>query len=384
MAGNADWVNKDYYAVLGVAKDADQAAIKKAYRKLARENHPDSKPGDKAAEDRFKAVAEAYDVVGDTTKRQEYDELRSVAASGGFPGGFPGGFGGGGGGFPGSGGAGGFDLGDLFGDLFNRGGGTTRTRPSRPQRGADVETETTIGFTDAVDGTTLRLKLSSDAPCPTCSGTGGKPGTRPHVCGTCEGAGFVAGRAGGGFSLNETCPECHGRQLVYDESCPTCHGSGRGVSSRTVTARIPAGVKDGQRIRLKGKGAAGGQGGQAGDLLVTVKVRPHPLFARSGDNLTLDLPVAFDEAVLGAEVKVPTLGGAPVTVKVPPGTQNGRKLRVRGRGVARRDGSKGDLLVTVVVDVPTAPGERVREAVAAYREARGADDPRAELFRGGA
>lgn len=385
MAGNADWVNKDYYATLGVAKDADQAAIKKAYRKLARENHPDSKPGDKAAEDRFKSVAEAYDVVGDPGKRQEYDELRSVAASGGFPGGFPGGFGGGGGGFPGSGGPGGFDIGDLFGDLFNRGGGTTtRTRTTRPQRGADVETETSIDFTDAVDGTTLRLRLSSDAPCPTCSGTGGKPGTRPHVCGTCEGAGFVTGTAGGGFSLNETCPECHGRQLVYDESCPTCQGSGRGVSNRTVSARIPAGVKDGQRIRLKGKGAAGGQGGQPGDLLVTVHVRPHPLFGRSGDNLTLDLPVAFDEAVLGAEVKVPTLGGAPVTVKVAPGTQNGRKLRVRGRGVAKRDGSKGDLLVTVVVDVPTAPAEAVREAVAAYREARGGDDPRAELFRGGA
>jgi molecular chaperone DnaJ len=374
---NADWANKDFYQVLGVAKDADQATIKKAYRKLARENHPDSKPGDKAAEDRFKQVAEAYDVVGDTAKRKEYDDMRAMFAGAGA-GGFGGGFG--------QGGAtsGGFDISDLFGDLFNRGGGGggfgTRTRAPRPARGADVETDATIGFAEAVDGTTMSMRLSSDAPCPTCSGTGGKPGTRPHVCPTCEGAGVVVSSVGGGFSMNETCPECHGRQLVYDEACPTCHGSGRGLSSRTVSARIPAGVKDGQRIRLKGKGAVGENGGPAGDLLVTVHVKSHRVFGRKGDNLTLEAPVTFDEAALGAEIKVPTLGGSPVTLRIPAGTPNGRVFRVRGRGASRKDGSKGDLLVSVEVEVPAQLSEAAREAVTAYREATVGRDPRAALF----
>ena len=386
MSGNADWVNKDFYKVLGVAKDAEQPAIKKAYRKLARENHPDGHPGDKGAEDRFKQVAEAYDVLGDAEKRTKYDEMRSAFAGGGFPGGFGGGSRGGQ-----TGAGGGFDISDLFGDMFNRGGsggggGAGFGRPSapRPARGADLETETTLEFADALSGTTISLRLSSDAPCPTCSGTGGKPGTRPHVCATCEGAGSVVSSVGGGFSMNETCPECHGRQLVYDQVCPTCHGSGRGLSKRTVTARIPAGVKDGQRIRLKGKGASGENGGTPGDLLISVAVRPHRLFGRKGDNLTLEVPVSFDEATLGAEIKVPTLGGAPVTLRIPAGTPNGRVLRVRGRGATRKDGSKGDLLVTVDVQVPDTLDEATREAVQAYREARAGADPRARLFTGGA
>jgi molecular chaperone DnaJ len=378
----ADWANKDFYQVLGVKKDADQAAIKKAYRKLARENHPDSKPGDKAAEDRFKEVAEAYDVIGDPDRRKQYDEMRSVFAGGGFPGGFPGGFGGGRTTTGDMGG--GFDISDLLGGLFGGGGGfgggTGRTRTTRPQRGADVETEVTLPFTDAVDGTTVSLRLQSDAPCPTCSGTGGKPGTRPHVCPTCDGAGMVVSTVGGAFSMNETCPTCHGRQLVYDEPCPTCHGSGRGLSSRTVSARIPAGVKDGQKIRLRGKGAAGEHGGPAGDLLVTVHVTPHRLFGRKGDNLTLTVPVSFDEAALGAEVKVPTLNGSPVTLRIAPGTPNGRVLRVRGRGATRKDGSRGDLLVTVEVQVPPTLDDAARAAVTAYREATAGADPRAGLF----
>jgi len=371
---NADWANKDFYKVLGVAKDADQAAIKKAYRKLARANHPDGHPGDKAAEDRFKQVAEAYDVVGDTDKRKEYDEMRSMFAGAGV-----GGFGR----QPSGGTAGGFDVSDLFGDLFGRGGGGGvggRPQAPRPARGADLETETTLAFADALDGTTISLRLSSDAPCPTCSGTGGKPGTRPHICGTCDGAGTVVSSVGGGFSMNETCPECHGRQLVYDAVCPTCHGSGRGLSNRTISARIPAGVKDGQRIRLKGKGAVGENGGPNGDLFVTVHVRRHQLFGRKADNLTLEVPVGFDEAALGAEIKVPTLGGPPVTLRLQPGTPNGRVMRVRGRGAPRKDGSKGDLLVTVEVDVPTALDRPARDAVMAYREARRGNDPRARLF----
>jgi molecular chaperone DnaJ len=386
---NADWANKDFYQVLGVAKDADQAALKKAYRKLARANHPDSKPGDKAAEERFKQVAEAYDVVGEPAKRKEYDQMRAAFASG-FPTGGQGGFGGG---FGGTSAGGGFDISDLFGDMFNRGGGGgggfggTRARAPRAAKGADVETETTLSFTDAVEGTTISMRLSSDAPCPTCSGTGGKPGTRPHVCATCDGAGVVVSSVGGGFSMNETCPECHGRQLVYDDPCPTCHGSGRGLSSRAISARIPAGVREGQRIRLKGKGAAGENGGPAGDLLVTVHVRAHPLFGRKGDNLTLEAPVSFDEAALGAEIKVPTIDGAPVTLRIPAGTPNGRVLRVRGRGATKKDGSKGDLLVSVDVQVPAELDDASRAAVAAYREARtanGAGDPRAALFQGSA
>jgi len=374
---NADWATKDFYQILGVKKDATAAEIKKAYRKLARENHPDSNPDDSAKHDRFKQVAEAYDVVGDTKKRPEYDEIRASYASGGFGGGFPGGFGGGS--TTTGGGAQGFDLSDILGGMFGGGTGTRRAR-QQPRRGADIEAEVTIGFQDSVDGTTLPLRLSSDAPCSHCQGTGGKPGTRPHICPTCQGSGMVASSMSGTFMMNETCPECHGRQLVYDEVCPVCHGSGHGVSSRTIQARIPAGVKNGQKIRLRGKGAAGEQGGTAGDLLVVVKVRPHRLFQRKGDNLTIDVPVTFDEAALGAEIKVPTLGGTPVTVRIPPGTPSGRAFRVRGRGSARRDGTKGDLLVTVQVQVPPTLSNAQQQALEAYQAAGNGADPRAGLF----
>ena len=377
-----DWATKDFYKVLGVAKDASAADIKKAYRKLARDNHPDSNPGNTAKHDTFKAVAEAYDVVGDPDKRAKYDEFRTLQSSGGFGAGM------GGGGF---GGPGGFNLddllrdragagggfGDMFGDIF--GGGRPRTQ-ARPRRGADVESTATISFTDALDGVTISLRLTSDAACPTCNGTGGKPGTRPHICPECEGAGFVVAGTGGAFAINETCPSCGGRQLVYDEACPTCHGSGRGTSARSIQARIPAGVKDGQKIRLKGKGAPGENGGPAGDLFVHVKVSPHRVFGRKGDNLTIDLPVSFDEAALGAEVKVPTLGGNPVTLKIPAGTPNGRTFRIRGKGATKRDGSKGDLLATVEVHVPATLDHTAREAVEAYRAATAGKPLRANLF----
>lgn len=385
----ADWAEKDFYAVLGVKKNATAEEIKKAYRKLARANHPDSNPGEGAAatkkHDLFKSVAEAYDVVGDPEKRTKYDEMRRLYGSGA-----PAGFGRSGGGSSGGfnvddllrdrGGAGG--LGDMFGDIFGGGGATrTRTRPGpRPQAGADAETTATISFTDAIDGVTISLRLTSDAPCPDCSGTGGKPGTQPRICPECEGAGFVANRVGGGFSMNETCPSCGGRQLVYDESCPTCHGSGHGMSARSISARIPAGVKDGQRIRLKGKGAAGANGGPHGDLYVTVKVSPHRLFGRKGDNLTLEVPVSFDEAALGADIRIPTLSGTPVTVKVPPGTPNGRTFRVRGKGARKSDGTTGDLLASVEIQVPAVLDEAARAAVEAYRQATAGKPLRANLF----
>ncbi len=377
----ADWANKDFYQVLGVSKDADEKDIKKAYRKLARENHPDTHPGDDARHDTFKKVAEAYDVVGDPDKRKKYDEMRATIASGGF--GFGRGAGGGaGGGFDlndlfGQGRSGGGGLGDMFGDIF--GGGRGRTQ-ARPARGADLETSANISFSEALEGTTISVQLTSDSACGTCRGTGGKPGTKPHICPQCEGSGYVSVSAGG-FSMNETCPVCHGRQLVYDDPCPTCHGSGRGTSSRTVQARIPAGVKDGQKIRLRGKGGAGENGGPSGDLLVTVKVAGHRVFQRKGDNLTVEVPVGFDEAVLGAEIRVPTLGGAPVTLKIPANTPNGRTFRVRGKGAPRKDGTKGDLLATVQVQVPTTLSDAAREAVEAYRAASGGVDPRADLLK---
>ena len=383
-----DWAAKDFYKVLGVAKDASAADIKKAYRKLARANHPDSNPDDKAKHELFKAVAEAYDVVGDSAKRAKYDEFRALQSSGGFGagmgGGFPGGGSSSGGGFNlddllrDRGGAGG-GVGDMFGDLFGGGGHRTRTQ-ARPRRGNDAETSATIGFEDAIDGVTISLRLASDAACATCQGTGGKPGTRPHVCPECEGAGFVVSGRGGAFSINETCPACGGRQLVYDQACPTCHGGGRGTSARTIQARIPAGVKDGTKIRLKGKGAPGENGGPAGDLFVTVKVAAHRVFGRKGDNLTLDVPVSFDEAALGAEVKIPTLGGPPVTLKIPAGTPNGRTFRVRGKGAPKRDGSKGDLLATVEVQVPATLDQTAREAVEAYRAAMAGKPLRNGLF----
>src|SRR3954447_25617963 len=279
---SADWANKDFYKVLGVAKDASAADIKKAYRKLARENHPDSHPGNQTAEERFKAIAEAYDVVGDTEKRKQYDELRSGLGSfGPFT---TGGAGtppfdindmfGGGGARTNSGGGG---FSDLLGGMF--GGGGTRTRTtSSPRRGADIETEATIGFADSIEGVTVSLRLSSAAPCPDCSGTGARAGTLPRVCPDCDGVGMRAASVGGAFTMNETCPTCRGRGLIVDDPCPTCHGSGRGMSNRTISARIPAGVKDGQRIRLRGKGANGERGGPAGDLYVTVKVAQHQLF----------------------------------------------------------------------------------------------------------
>ncbi|MFJ4901419.1 MULTISPECIES: molecular chaperone DnaJ [unclassified Streptomyces] len=389
-----DFVEKDYYKVLGVPKDATDAEIKKAYRKLAREFHPDANKGDNKAEERFKEISEANDILGDTKKRKEYDEARALFGNGGFRpgpgsgggnfnfdlgdlfGGTPGGGGqgGGAGGFGGGGGG----LGDVFGGLFNRGGGAgTRVQP---RRGQDIESEVTLSFTEAVDGATVPLRMSSQAPCKACSGTGDKNGT-PRVCPTCVGTGQVSRGTGGGFSLTDPCVDCKGRGLIAQDPCDVCKGSGRAKSSRTMQVRIPAGVSDGQRIRLRGKGSPGERGGPAGDLYVIVHVDAHPVFGRKGDNLTVTVPVTFTEAALGGEVKVPTLGGPPVTLKLPAGTPNGRTMRARGKGAVRKDGSRGDLLVTVEVVVPKDLGTDARDALEAYRKATADQDPRAELFQ---
>lgn len=375
-----DWIEKDYYKILGVSKDADQAEIKKAYRTLARELHPDRNSNDKATETRFKEVSEANAVLSDPAKRKEYDEARSLFGTGGR---VPTGSGAGtGGGFS-------FDLGDLFG---NTGGGglgdvfggifsqRTRPRTSAARRGTDVETEVTIGFTEAVEGKTVPLRMTSSAPCSACAGTGARAGTVPRVCPTCTGTGYSTTDSGG-FAMSEPCKDCKGRGLVVDDPCPVCAGSGRGTSSKTMHVRIPAGVRDGQRIRLKGKGAPGERGGPPGDLYVTVHVGSHPVFGRKDENLTVTVPVTFPEASLGAEIKVPTLNGAPVTLKIPPGTPNGRTFRIRGRGATRKDGTKGDLLATVEVTVPSSVDEQTKEALEKLRSATSGDDIRADLLR---
>jgi molecular chaperone DnaJ len=389
-----DFIEKDYYKVLGVPKDATEAEIKKAYRKLARENHPDANRGDAKAEERFKNASEAYDVLGDAKRRKEYDEARSLFGNGGIRTGGPGGPGGvggfnfdlgdlfggtqpGGGGGPGGAGGFGGGLGDVFGGLFNRGGAGTRTQP---RRGQDVESEVTLSFTEAVDGATVPLRMSSSAACKTCAGTGDKNGT-PRVCPTCVGTGQVSRGGGGGFSLTDPCLDCKGRGLIAQDPCDTCKGSGKATSSRTMQVRIPAGVSDGQRIRLRGKGSPGERGGPAGDLYVVVHVDKHPVFGRRGDNLTVTVPVTFPEAALGGEIKVPTLGGPPVTLKLPPGTPSGRTMRARGKGAVRKDGTRGDLLVTIEVAVPRDLTDKAKGHLESYREATAAEDPRAELFK---
>jgi molecular chaperone DnaJ len=266
-------------------------------------------------------------------------------------------------------------LGDLFGGLF----GNRAPRPQTARRGADVESEVTIGFVEAVEGATVSLRTTSDAPCAACQGTGAKAGTLPRVCPTCEGAGFTT-RNQGGFALTEPCRDCRGRGMVVDDPCPVCHGSGHAPSTRTISVRIPAGVRDGQKIRLPGKGAPGERGGPPGDLFVVVHVRPHPIFGRRGDNLTVTVPVTFPEAALGAEISVPTLGGGPVKLKIPAGTPNGRTFRVRGKGSRRKDGSRGDLLVTVEVIVPEKLDDAARAALEQYKASAPDGDPRASLL----
>ncbi|MFC9394105.1 molecular chaperone DnaJ [Streptomyces sp. NPDC057027] len=383
-----DFVEKDYYKVLGVPKDATEAEIKKAYRKLARENHPDANKGDASAEARFKEISEANDVLGDPKKRKEYDDARALFGNGGFRAGGPGAggsfnfdlgdlFGGAQGGAGGGGFGGGGGIGDVFGGLFNRGGGATRTQP---RRGQDIESEVTLSFTEAIEGATVPLRMSSQQPCTACSGTGDKNGT-PRVCPTCVGTGQVSRGSGGGFSLTDPCVDCKGRGLIAENPCEVCKGSGRAKSSRTMQVRIPAGVSDNQKIRLRGKGAPGERGGPNGDLYVVVHVDAHPVFGRKDDNLTVTVPVSFSEAALGGEIRVPTLGGPAVTLKLPAGTPNGRTMRARGKGAVRKDGTRGDLLVTVEVAVPKELDDKAREALETFREATASEDPRAELFQ---
>ncbi len=376
MAAQREWFEKDYYKILGVPKDATAKEITKAYRKLARESHPDTHPGDAAAEARFTEVRAAYDVLGAEAQRSESDEVRRLAPVGGFGPGPGGPNGAGPGGFSFNVGADG--LGDLLGQMFGRGRrGGGASAAGGPQRGGDLEATLTLDFVDAVRGITTTLYLTTDAQCSTCAGSGSRPGTSPKVCSRCGGRGVIDDNQGF-FSLSSPCPACAGRGVVVEDPCPTCYGTGVEKRQREVQARIPAGVSDGQRIRLKGRGGPGRNGGPPGDLFVTCQVRPHQLFGRSGHDLTLRVPITFAEAALGADIEVPTLDGSAVTLRLKPGTQSGSRHRVRGKGVTGAK-STGDLIVTVEVHVPVRLSADERAAVEALAAAT-STSPRATMF----
>ena len=373
-----EWFEKDYYSILGVSETDTPKDITKAYRKLARQLHPDANPGEKAAEERFKEVSAAYEVIGDPDKRTQYDEARRMGpvAGGGFgPGGFgPGGF------APGAPGYDTGDLSDLIGNLFTRGragGGGPHASPNGPRRGTDIEATLTMPFDDAARGATTTVNVVSDVRCPDCFGSGAAVGTSPQPCPECGGTGAVD-EDQGFFSFSRPCPRCGGRGRIIETPCPTCSGRGSVRRPRQVKVRIPQGVRDGQRIRVKGRGGAGSNGGPDGDLYVRVQVDPHPLFGRNGDHLTLTVPVTFAEAALGADVTVPTLEGESVTIRVPPGTRSGQTLRVRGRGVATSR-SRGDLLATIEIDVPQQLTDAERTALEALAAASGDESLRTHL-----
>lgn len=361
MPPKREWLDKDYYDILGVSEEASQSEIKKSYRKLAQRHHPDSESGD---ESRFKEVNEAYQVLGDEDTRKEYDEIRRLGAAGlgggpggGFSGGFPGGMQGDQG-----------DLGDLLNQIFEQSGaggpfggqgfGGGRRR-AEPRQGRDLRASVHLSFEDALTGVRTRLRIRGDGPCDDCGGSGAAPGTRPRRCPQCGGRGEVAVDQGF-FSMSQPCPTCSGRGQIIEEPCPTCGGDGRVVKPREVTVRIPAGVKDGATIRVPGRGGPGANGGPAGDVLVDVEVEPDPLFGRRGDHVTLRVPLTYTEAALGTRLTVPTPLGGSTTIRIPPGTASGRTFRVRGRGVPD-DGADGDLLVTVEVQIPEDPTGEERE-----------------------
>jgi molecular chaperone DnaJ len=342
-----EWFDKDYYKILGLTSSATDKEITRAYRKLAKANHPDTNPG---SEEKFKEISGAYDVLGDAAKRKEYDEVRRLGpAAAGF--GTPAGQGGG---FNFTGDLG--DLGDIFGGLF--GGG----RRNRAQRGADLETALHLGFRDAVKGVTTTVSLPSNEPCHTCGGRGAAPGSAFITCERCQGRGTINDDQGP-FAMSSICPVCQGRGGRIETPCETCHGTGREPSSRRVNVRIPPGVIDGQRIRIKSKGDPGSHGGPAGDLFVDVHVSPDSRFGRRGRHVTTTARVPLTQAILGTTVEVATLD-EPVTLKVPAGTQSGTTMRVRARGVpASGKNGAGDLLVTIEVAIPKKLNKEQRALV---------------------
>lgn len=363
MAPQREWLEKDYYEALGVSKGASAEEIKKAYRRLARQNHPDANPDDPAAEQRFKDVGEAYAVIGDETQRREYDELRRLGAAG-FAGAGRGGPGG-----PGFGAADG-DLSDLLNQLFGAaaggpgagagGFGPMGARRARPRRGQDLRADVHLTFEDALAGVRTTLRITGDGACDTCGGSGAAPGTSPTRCETCGGRGQVTVDQGP-FSFAQPCQTCGGRGQRIDTPCSTCGGEGRVVKPRQLTVRIPAGVKDGAVIRVAGRGGPGEAGGPSGDVLVTAHVEAHPRFGRRGDDVTLEVPITYTEAALGTKLTVPTPRDGRRTIRIPAGTTSGRTFRVRGEGAPRSSGGSGDLLVTTRIQVPPRTSREQRK-----------------------
>ena len=363
----------DYYKALGVSKSATADEIKKAYRKLARQYHPDRNPDDKRAEERFKEVSEAHDVLSDPEKRKQYDRGTGPFATAGGPGGF--------GGFDPSSFTGGF--GDILSNLFGSSGGApggARGR-ARAERGRDLETEVRITFEQSIDGAQIPLAVPTSAPCPTCRGTGAKPGTSPEICPRCQGRGVEA-EGQGLFSISQPCSQCGGSGTIIADPCPTCQGSGATKTVKRYRVTIPPGVRDGSRVRLAGKGEPGPRGGPSGDLYVVTRVSDSPVFRRKGQNVEVEVPITIPEAIRGATVEVPTLS-QPKKLRVPAGTKHGTVQRLRGEGPPRLNGTgRGDIHYRFVIDVPASLSEEQERAVDELSKVMNGD-PRAKLFRAG-
>jgi molecular chaperone DnaJ len=358
------------YDVLGVAKTATADEIKKAYRKLAREYHPDRNPGDPSAEERFKELQDAYDLLSDPEKREQYDRFGALGGAGLGPDGFQ------------NARFENVDLGDLS-DIFGRfggifGGGGQRQARRRPQKGADLEARVRISFEDALEGVQVRVPVEIETACHVCGGTGAEPGTSPRTCPQCEGSGVVSD-SHGLFALSQPCPRCRGNGVIVETPCRACRGSGRERVTKRYLVKVPAGAKDGTRIRLKGKGEPGAFGGPSGDLWVRVEVEASALYERRGADLVLEVPLTYPEAALGATVEIPTPDGL-VALKVPAGTEHGKLLRVKGRGAPKLKGSgRGDLLARVKVTVPQKLSKAEKEALEAYGKAS-REQPRGGAF----
>ena len=361
---------RDYYEVLGVSKGASEDEIKKAYKKMARKYHPDLNPGDKSAEEKFKEVNEAYEVLSDADKRARYDQYGHAGVdpnfgAGGFGGGFDGGFD-----FS--------DLGDIFGSFFGGGfGGGRRTNPNAPQRGESIRMAVTISFEEAAFGCEKEVTVERYETCDTCHGSGCAPGTSPEVCPDCHGTGTVQVRRQtpmGVFATSSPCPKCGGKGRIIHQPCKDCRGSGMMRKKKTIQASIPAGIDNGQTISIRGQGNAGRNGGPAGDLLITITVRPHELFRREGTSVLCEAPITFTQAVLGAELEIPTIDGK-VKYTLPEGTQSGTTFRLKGKGIPSINGrGRGDQYVTVYIETPRNLNKEQKEALKKFAAAMGEDE----------
>ncbi len=354
---------RDFYEVLGVERNATEAEIKKAYKKLAMKYHPDRNPDNKEAEDKFKEVKEAYEILSDAQKRTAYDQFGHAGVDPSMGGG---GWGGGAGG----GGGGGFNFNDIFGDIFGGGAGPGS---NRPYRGSDLQYNLELSLEEAVAGTSVKIRIPTQVTCEACDGSGAKKGTSPTTCPACHGHGQVRMQQGF-FTVQQTCPRCRGTGKIISDPCSVCHGDGRVQEHKTLSVKVPAGVDTGDRIRLSGEGEAGENGGPHGDLYVQVRVKKHPIFERDGDALFCEVPIGFPTAALGGEIEVPTLDGR-VKIKIPPETQSGKQFRLRGKGVKSvRSAAAGDLLCQVFVETPVKLNAEQKELLQKFADSLGGSE----------